>query len=150
MTTLEELFTPDYDPIEMFDKGIFEGNYFNKKIGLPSLNRLGFPSNALTALKKLGYRKLSNPSPSDYNNFYKASAGTSYEIWTDNSWINEEDPYGWVNWYIHYYYGRRSKDDKRQITRWSAFKLRHKGMLRKYPNSNKIKQSLLQWGIKSE
>ena len=33
-------------------------------------------------------------------------------------WINEKDPYGWFQWYFRYWKGRRSKDDKRQISRW--------------------------------
>lgn len=150
MTKLEELFIPDYNPIEMFEMGIFEGNYFNKTLNLPSINNLNLPSNALSALKRLGNNKLSSSTPSEYNNYYKAKAGTSYDFWSEKNWIDYEDPYGWVNWYIQYYYGRRGKNDRRQIIRWNAFKIRHQGMLRKYPKSNKIKQGLLQWGINPE
>lgn len=34
-------------------------------------------------------------------------------------WINEDiDPYGWIQWYCHFWQGRRTIDDDRQIKRW--------------------------------
>ena len=37
-----------------------------------------------------------------------------------SGWISDVDPYGWFQWYCHYYRGRRSSDDARQISRWKA------------------------------
>ena len=42
-------------------------------------------------------------------------------MWENKGWINEQDPYGWVQWYCRFFKGRRSPDDDRQIRRWKAF-----------------------------
>ena len=146
---LKLLFKPDYTPRQMFSKGIFGGNYFNKDIGLPPINRIGLEPKALSMLKTLNVNTYSNPNPSPDNNFYGVNCGASFEFWTEKGWLRDQDPYGWVNWYLNYYYGRTSVDDSRQIKRWKNFKIRHQGMLRKYPTSKKIKQALLHWAIKA-
>lgn len=135
---LHLLFKPDYSPKEMFKLGIFENNYFDESLGLPKITKLKFSKKALDMLQKLPKGLLSNSEGTKEDNYYKVSCGSSYKAWKDNGWIHDQDPYGWVNWYIHYYYGRRTDDDAR-----------HLGMLKMYLNSNKIKQSLLHWGIKS-
>ena len=45
------------------------------------------------------------------------------KCWNKNGWI-KGDIYGFVEWYINYYYGRRSDDDEYQIKRWLGFKKR--------------------------
>ena len=39
------------------------------------------------------------------------------------------DPYGWFQWYFRYWLGRRSLDDKTQITRWKKIVGRFIGKL---------------------
>ena len=51
-------------------------------------------------------------------NKYGVECGTSLRFWEEKGWINEIDPYGWLQWYFRYWKGRRSKDDQRQIGRW--------------------------------
>ena len=71
--------------------------------------------------------------------------------------INEIDPYGWFQWYLRYWLGRRSKDDERQINRWKRIVSRFSGKLVKmikdvgskfyyYLILPKIRQILLHWG----
>ena len=83
--------------------------------------------------------------------------------------MNEQDPYGWFQWYGRYYFGRRSSDasetsrankvseDERQIKRWLGIVNRFKGILVKmikgkgtkfddFSVSPKIRQILLHWG----
>ena len=153
-----EKFEADYSPIEMIKMGVFGGSYFHYKplkvslfhwhnhvpprfiedlnIYLQTRNRI-FQSSIPQV----------NSVYDDQANYYKVNCGSSYEDWKRGGWINKIDPYGWFNWYINYYYGRRCSDDDRQIKRWGNFKSRSVGMLRRYPESSKIKQNLLHWGI---
>ena len=51
-------------------------------------------------------------------NTYKVKCGSSLEDWESKNWIVKQDPYGWFQWYCHFYMGRRTNDDQRQIDRW--------------------------------
>ena len=51
-------------------------------------------------------------------NKFGVKSGLSYDEWYDLGWIDEQDPYGWYEWYMEYSLGRRSEDDERQIRRW--------------------------------
>lgn len=128
-------FKPDYTPLEMFEMGIFGGNYFKIITVLPKKF-----TNSTIPLIHLD-------KPNFNHNKYKVDCGTSLQWWQDKGLIHKDDPNGWVEWYIKYYYGRRHVDDARQIARFNAFKSRHGGMLKKYPDSLKTKQNLLQWAI---
>ena len=55
--------------------------------------------------------------------------GTSLRFWENNGWINKMNPYGWFQWYFRYCLRKRSKDDKRQISRWKGIVSRFKGQL---------------------
>ncbi len=95
----------------------------------------------------------------EYNknlNKYGVACGMDYQGWIDSDWIKEQDPYGWFNWYINFYYGRRSSDDDRQISRLKSFVGRHSGMLKSIclkkkvstsdeSVSRKTRQGLLHW-----
>ena len=62
-------------------------------------------------------------------NKYGVKCGTSLRFWENKGWINEIDPYGWFQLYFRYWLGRRSEDDKRQITRWKRIISRFTGKL---------------------
>ena len=87
-------------------------------------------------------------------NKYCVKCGTSLRFWENKGWINKIDPYGWFQWYFRYWFGRRSKDDKRQINRWKKLWLglevktiRDAGnRFDDYSISSKIRQILLHWG----
>jgi hypothetical protein len=134
---MEDNFNPDYTPIEMFTMGIFGGNYFK----LVSI----LPEKFVLDLQRSKFKTQFKP---DFKlNCYGIDCGTSLEWWQEKGLIHPDDPNGWVEWYIKYYHGRRHEDDARQIARFNAFKSRHGGMLKKFPDSLKTKQNLLQWGI---
>lgn len=141
-------FVPDLTPIEMIELGVFGGSYFRKSIGdwtkfTPSEFISEIISNFLVEF-------ITNDTYDVSFNKYKVNCGSTYDIWLANGWIKEEDPFGWFNWYINFYYGRRSVDDKRQIGRWKAFKSRHAGMLRAHPNSAKTRQNMIHWAIDAD
>jgi len=51
-------------------------------------------------------------------NRFGVKCGGSLDMWESSGWMNPLDPYGWFQWYCHFYIGRRSSDDERQIKRW--------------------------------
>ena len=133
-------FKPSYSPVEMFSMGIFGGAYFQIETQLPDafIKEMGSLLEHNTGGK-------SNPT----KNFYKILSGASLEWWLEKKLIHDEDPNGWVEWWIKFYYGRRHSDDNRQISRWTSFVARHGGMLQNYKkrgkDSPKTRQNLLQW-----
>lgn len=138
----------------MIGLGIFKGAYFNEpKVNKTTLNNWQFyvPSQFLIDFvhSKLRNSLIIGGGNIEINK-YKTDCGSDFDFWTEKGWINELDPYGWFNWYINYYYGRRCDDDERQIKRWLNFKVRHAGTLRKYPNSIKTKQNFLHWALNWE
>lgn len=146
---INDSFKPDFIPIEMVKQGVFKGAYFNeprinKKTGLQWYY---FVPVEFTNEVYLGKPVNLTCEPNINHNKYKIDCGSSFEFWTKKNWIEDIDPYGWFNWYINYYYGRRCYDDERQIKRWLNFKVRHGGTLKRFPDSLKTKQNLLHWAI---
>lgn len=148
-------FTPSYSPIEMVQAGVFGGNYFGnvevKKNWLDFVPQKFIDECDTEKLIKSQYDKTLNK--------YKVICGMDYTGWINSEWIIEQDPYGWFNWYINFFYGRRSDDDNRQIARWKSFIGRHSGMLKSmclkknvsiYDESVglKTRQGLLHWAYK--
>lgn len=132
------LFTPCYTPTEMFKLGIFGGSYFQLETHLPQ----GF-------LEETRGLFLYNSKPDKRVNAFGILSGSSLEWWTQQNLIHLDDPNGWVEWYVKFYWGRRHEDDDRQIQRFRSFIARHLGMLRSYEikgkTSIKTNQNLLQW-----
>jgi len=148
-------FNTNLSPTEMFSMGIFGGSYFfNSKIHPdPSFFINTVNPEFIDSCKKLGIDfedKISRKIP-DYsiNYYYPGFCGSDYETWDSKGWITEENPYGWVNWYINFYYGERKEEDAKQIKRWKSFISRHSGMIKKYEkegkSTKKSKQNLLHW-----
>jgi hypothetical protein len=135
-------FTPHFSPVEMFSMGVFGGAYFQLETELPPqfVQDMGPLLEANTGGK-----------PSADRNFYKVLSGASLEWWLEKNLIHPDDPNGWVEWWIKFYYGRRHSDDQRQISRWKSFVARHGGMMKSYRSkgrdSLKTRQNLLQWAF---
>ena len=149
-------FAPNKTPIEIIEEGAFGGTYFrdicssiNGKWYRNSWKEFGFLHDIDPKLY------LSNYYDTNVNK-YKIKYGTSLRFWENKSWIREQDPCRWFQWYCRYYLGRRSEDDERQITRWNNLVNRFKGFIVKmiknrnakyndYSVSPKIRQILLHW-----
>lgn len=138
-------FTPSYSPVEMVEAGVFGGNYFGN---------IEVETNWCTCVPKefineCNVVKLINIKYDKNLNKYKVICGMDYQGWIKSGWINEQDPYGWFNWYINFYYGRRSSDDNRQIGRWRSFIGRHSGMLKSFCLKKGVSTSEESVGLKT-
>jgi len=151
-------FITAYSPLRMIELGVFGLGYF----GIKEVDSIHFDSllnkNPEFSKHMDLIHERTRLHPQDFSkNFYEIQSGLDHEFWIDNNLIRDDDPYGWFNWYINFYYGRRHSDDNRQINRYRSFVKRHWGMLRGYceragiPLSDaefryqKTCQNLLQW-----
>ena len=156
-------FKPNITPSEMFKMGVFGGTYFRPIYSAVTKKKyrnehLEFPSSWFKGLDINTYITGQKCDPS--LNYYRVKSGTSLRFWESKGWIKSQDPYGWVQWYMRFYLGRRTSDDRRQIDRWLGIcgdKSRFRNRLIKmcYSQGKKyndpsvspvIRQLLLQWG----
>lgn len=137
---LEKEFTPDLTPAEMLKLGVFGGHYFEGEHG-------EFPH------EWFDDAQISDRHDSTMN-YFGIDASSSREEWERKGWINEQDPRGWFQWYCRYYLGRRSDDDKRQISRWRQM-TRHVAQVRAHCQvgdelcRRRQRQALLHWAYDS-
>ena len=160
-------FKPNLTPKQVFKLGSFGGTYFRDiKSDVTGKSYKGknvikkYPSDWFKGLD-IG-KKVISPKYDKKVNKYNAKCGSSLENWEKSGWIVKRDPYGWFQWYCHFYMGRRSKDDQRQIDRWKGVagpKGRFKNnLMNKIIKSGKsfndqsvspvIRQVLQHWGYK--
>ena len=134
-------FKPELTPQQMLELGVFGGKYLTDC-------QKEFPSS--------WYQK-AKLSPERYEaslNYFKIKASQSLSYWREKGWIYKEDPRGWFQWYCRYYFGRRCRDDQRQIKRWRAM-TRHLSQLKKNCQKGdfycrpKQRQALLHWAYDS-
>lgn len=151
-------FNPDFTPVKMFRQGIFAGGYFRKGVVEDSYSNYIHHHFIIDYIEEFAtlaqIHFLFNDKPNIKINKYKVDCGGGYDMWVMRDWIKPQDPFGWVNWYINFYYGRRSEDDQRQINRWIQFKKRHSPRLysKDFQVCNesenlKTRQNLLHWAI---
>lgn len=129
-------FRPNLTPKEIFEQGAFGGTYWRKiHSGLTGReyenicdkwNEDSIYAEKLCDGKKdlpwrLDSSLLKSPMCVITRNKYQVHSGTSLAYWESKGWINPQDPYGWIQWYCEFYYGRRTDDDERQIDRWLKF-----------------------------
>ena len=148
-------FIPNVTPFEMFEMGVFGGTYWRPIYSNIVHKSLKNQHREFKEFNILPDNYLSSSICNPNINFFKVTAGSSLKEWEDNKWIVKQDPYGWVQWYCRFYYGKRTQDDNRQINRWlkyagpnGRFKKNLDNQIKnKGPNnaSNTIKQGLLQW-----
>ena len=155
-------FQPNITPREMFRAGSFGGTYWrpiSSRVTGKEYQNKHKHTKIKHYWKKIDEKYLSDSKYNKFVNYYKVNCGSSLEKWEKSGWITKQDPYGWVQWYCHFFSGRRTPDDKKQIKRWLNFtgpKGRFKkNLLRKiiradttfddFSISPVIRQGLLHW-----
>lgn len=140
MSTWDPNFAPSFTPLEMLEMGVFEGKYIN---GIP-----GVPPEWYKLPKVLK----PDQKPDPELNYYKVKSRQPLSVWQENGWIDDVDPYGWFEWYIKYFLGRRLPViDSKQIGRWYSFVARHQAQvshgckLDDFACHTRQRQGLLQW-----
>jgi hypothetical protein len=159
-------FTPNITPEMMFAYGVFGGTYWrpiHSNVTGKDYKRQWEEIPQLFTFAHSDVRMVSyldNGKFDQQKNKYGVVAGSSLEDWEKHGWINAQDPYGWVQWYCKFSNGRRTDDDKRQISRWQNFAGPNGRFRKQLINRVKkigtkhwdisvspiIRQSLLQWG----
>lgn len=158
-------FDPDCSPAEVLAMGAFGGTYF-RDIWSGVRQRVLSGETALRALPPQWWKdldkatQLCSPTYNRRVNHFKVTCGGSLDMWESSGWVNPIDPYGWFQWYCHFFRGRRTSDDARQIERWTKFTAPNgrfvKPLLKKCraaktsTNDSKVspvtRQNLLHWG----
>jgi len=115
-------FHPNLTPKEVLQRGSFGGTYFRDiSSAVTGEDHLGedqideFPLDWMDGLdvKTQVCSQVYDPAV----NKYGVRCGGGLDMWETSGWINQQDPYGWFQWYCHFYLGRRSSDDRRQVSR---------------------------------
>jgi hypothetical protein len=118
-------FRPTLTPKQVIQAGSFGGIYFNptggrKSVKYPKgcdIDPNEFPADWFEGLRDEQYKG------TRYNiqlNRYKVKSGQNQQQWEEQGWIRDQDKRGWFQWYCRFCLGRRTDDDKRQISRWTG------------------------------
>lgn len=155
-------FTPNITPRQLFNLGSFGGTYWRPIYSNITKKKYNDQDKEFKWLKTISNAKKKSVLCDIAINNYKVNVGTSLKFWENKKWITQQDPYGWVQWYCRFYDGRRSPDDKRQITRWKRLAgpngrfrkwlisiiLKKNSTWNDYHISPKIRQTLQHWGYR--
>ena len=141
-------FSPNISPVEVIKKGAFGGIYFRDIYS--GVNDRWYKNSwkEFDEFESVDKKYYSRDFYDVKLNCYGFKVGTSLRFWEEKGWINEIDPYGWLQGYFRYWKGRRSSDGIRQIGRWKRIVSRFVGILVKMINEGrdpKIRQVLLHW-----
>ena len=134
-------FRPELTPMQMLALGVFGGKYMTDCAA-------EYPMEWFVDAKLCAERH--DPDL----NFFGVNASQPLSVWRDQSWIYDEDPRGWFQWYCRYFMGRRCLDDQRQIKRWRAVR-RHVAQVQKNCRRGDLscrrrqRQALLHWAYDS-
>ena len=123
-------FQPNLSPLTILKQGAFGGTYFRPiysqvtQKNYKNRYRNYFTQSELTKNKINPDTHLTKPFL-EYDksvNKYPVKCGQTLEQWESKNWITKHDPYGWFEWFINFFEGRRIKEeDERQIQRWLKF-----------------------------
>uniref|UniRef100_A0A0G4GPA2 Uncharacterized protein n=1 Tax=Chromera velia CCMP2878 TaxID=1169474 RepID=A0A0G4GPA2_9ALVE len=118
-------FRPNLTPKEVLRRGSFGGTYFRS---IPS-GVTGKKYQGKEVIKELPAdwfhgmsvdSQLCSQKYREAANRFGVKCGQTLDQWESSGWIKKQDPYGAFQWYCRFYLGRRSSDDKRQISRFNG------------------------------
>lgn len=142
-------FGPSYTPEQCFKMGVFEGRY------IESVKRSGkTPIGNMESWKKFDNVVSFTDEKRDAEKFnrFGIMSRQPLSVWRKNGWLTKESPYGHMQWYIHFFFGRRGikhngkSEDVWQIGRWRSYVSRHMGQIKSRGGAtDKQKQGMLQW-----
>lgn len=149
-------FTPNLTPKQIMKLGAFGGQYWRPIYSSVTKKNYKERYKKYKDFDNINIKYLSNDKYDKQLNKYKVKSGSSLELWESKNWITKFDPYGWFEWYVNFYNGRRCDDDERQIKRWKNIMIRFKkrliNMINKkntsyddYNISPVMRQLLLHW-----
>ena len=109
-------FNPNKTPIQIIKEGAFGGTYFRDIYS--GINEKWYKNSwkKIDQLKNIDAKYASDFYDVNLNK-YDVKCGTSLRFRENKGWINKIYPYGWFQRYFRYWFGRRLKDDERQINR---------------------------------
>jgi hypothetical protein len=150
-----ETFKPNLTPKEILYLGAFGGAYFGRR---ELEGDYDYQSLFKETLEGVSPHLFLGSKYKPKMNRFKVRSGMGYDYWKEKGWMHDDDPYGWFEWYVKYYNGRRHSDDDRQIHRWKGVC----GVNGRWRNriynriletndwniSPRIQQTLLHWGYK--
>ena len=89
-------FTPNKTPVEIISEGAFGGTYFRDIYS--GVNGKWYRNNwkEFDLLKDIDPKLYSSNYFDAGVNKYRVQCGTSLRFWENKGWINEQDPYGWL------------------------------------------------------
>lgn len=134
-------FKPQLTPKQMLELGVFGGKYMSDR-------PREFPASWFVRAKTCAEHH------DAHLNFFGVNASQSLAVWRRKGWIHLQDPRGWFQWYCRYYAGRRTADDRRQISRWRAI-ARHVAAIRRHCEKGDLgcrrrqRQAVLHWAYDS-
>ena len=149
-------FRPNKTPIAVIKEDAFGGTYFRDIYSGVSRKWYRRLWKEFDQLKNIDQKFYCSDYYDVSANKYRVKCGTSLRLWESKGWINETDPYEWLQCYFRFWLGKRSEDDERQINRWKKTVNRFRGKLVEmikdagskfddYSVSPKIRQILLHW-----
>ena len=163
-------FQPNLTPEQIFRMGSFGGTYWRPIYSSVTKKKY---KNVYLKFPKSWWKNIpENHLITDFDKYdkninkYKVKVGLTLEDWESYKWIKNYDPYGWVQWYCHFFNGRRGKNkeekdyDEYQISRWKrlagnrgrfrnsliTYILKKNSTFDDFKISPKIRQTLQHWG----
>ena len=121
-------FSPNKIPVEVYKEGAFGGTYFWDIYS--GINEKWYKESwkELDQLKNIDWKFYCSHYYVSVNK-YGIKWRTLLRFWENKGWINEIDPYGWFQWYLRYWLGKRLEDDESQINRSKKIVSRFRGKL---------------------